>query len=168
EIRRWKLGEDVLDVRGSDWTDVRWIDCRSVGLTSAWRAVAVCPFCADGVIELAAGHPGVRNGRNRVCVGDDAARFFGEEEERFVALRIELRDVNGAPDGAAKIVIAERWASCAVEIIKVAVRVDIVAAEKLVDAAVKIRGAGAGDDIDLRARRTAGLGVVDAANDAKL
>jgi len=67
-----------------------------------------------------------------------------------------------------KLFVAKRRALDVIRVIEKCVGIEIIIAEELVDAAVEIARAGAGDDIDLRTGGTARLRVVHASDDTKL
>ena len=99
--------------------------------------------------------------RNR-RVGDDAAELLRDEEERLVAAVVNLRNVNGTADGVAKIVVAQRWARDAVQLIEVVVGVQVVVAEELISATVQLVGAGPRNHVYLAGSRATvlrGVGV---------
>ena len=91
-----------------------------------------------------------------VAVGDDAAHFLGEEEEGVIP-------PDGAADGAAEVVVAQRGNRNVVAVVEIGVGVEHIVAEELVEVPVELVGAGAGDDVDLPAGAAAEFGVVVAA-----
>ncbi len=163
-----EFGEEVLDVGGGDRINVG--DGGAVCGARAGRAVAVGPLCTDDMIELAVGHARVRDGRGRVSGSDDSAGFLGNKEEGFVSLLIDFGNPHRSAERSSEVVVAQLgsrngWVH---GIIEKAVGVEVVVAEELVEAAVNVGGAGAGDHVDLGASGTSGLGVIGAANHAEL
>src|SRR5262249_38678693 len=154
---------NVLNISLRDWVDIRGINGRAIRLTSSGNAIAVRPLGTDRMLELATGHSRIRNscGR-RIRISNDAASFFGNEEKGLVTLRIEFGNVTRTADCAAKIIVTERRTLDAILVVEEAVCVQVVVAEKLVEAAVNVGCSGAGDDVDLGAGGTAGFGVVNA------
>jgi hypothetical protein len=96
----------------------------------------------------------VGNAGAGACALPDAAVFVGEEEEQFVAL-------DGAAEGAAEVVVAV-FAAGGEEV----AGVEFIVAEEFEEGAVKVVGAGFGDDVDLGAAVAAVVGGVGVAFDA--
>lgn len=119
--------------------------------------------------EKCAGKIGLRRQYRVECgVGDDAAGFFGEEEESFLAIGIvDAGNKDGTAEGAAKIVVVVGGLVDAVSIIQEGVGVENLIAKEFVDAAVEGAGSRAGNHVDLTAGAAAILGVILAANHAK-
>src|SRR5712691_11469211 len=112
------------------------------------------------MVELPTRHSGVRNGGGRrIGVSDNAASFLRHEEESLVALLVDFRNPDGAADSAAEVVITQRrtFHDGVGAVVEKSVGVQNVVAEKLINASVNVAGTGARDDIDLPARRAAGL-----------
>src|SRR5262249_11416333 len=95
--------------------------------------------------------------RNRQCgnkgVALDKPHRLGAYEEKCLVLAvIDLRKPNRSAEGAPKLVELERWWRGAATVGKEIVGVQLVVAKELVEVAVEVVAAGAGDDIENAAR----------------
>ena len=95
-------------------------------------------------------------------VGSIPNALLAPEEEHPVALPVESRQHDGAAERSAEVVDAQRRGRRQERIVRgvaaPAVRVELVVAHVVVDAAVKIVAAALGDESDLPARRSTVLG----------
>jgi len=74
-----------------------------------------------------------RQGRIKVCISDYPADFFGEEEERLLAVAIvDSGNKNRAAKCTTKIVISERWTVDASTVTEKTVSVQNVIPEELI------------------------------------